>query len=121
MRLHWRAGNGLSQIPPLEATNSSACANRNLNNVRLTDRPMNRFSHQSLVALAACLIGAANANLHAATFSDDNWISMNGHPGVDDDVSATLVDASGSLHVAGAFTVAGDVFITNIVKWDGSS
>jgi hypothetical protein len=33
------------------------------------------------IVLAALLIGASTTNLCAATFSDDNWIGMNGYPG----------------------------------------
>src|SRR5438045_3327541 len=67
------------------------------------------------------LLGAATANLHAATFSDDNWSSMGGYPGANGPVYATAVDASGNLYIGGGFTVVGDVFATNIAKWNGSS
>ena len=82
------------------------------------DRPMNTINNYSLPA--ALLLLTATTPLCAAEFSEDNWIGINGHPGVNDSVSATAVDASGNLYVAGGFTVAGDVSVTNIVKWDGS-
>ena len=55
------------------------------------------------------------------TFSDANWISMGGFLGANGDVYAAAVDSSGSLYVGGSFNVVGDVFATNIAKWDGNS
>jgi hypothetical protein len=55
------------------------------------------------------------------TFSDANWISMGGIPGVSGTVSAAVVDGAGNLYIAGVFTLVGDLFITNIAKWNGSS
>jgi len=73
------------------------------------------------VVLAALLIGASNTNLQAATFSDDNWTGMGGHPGANGPVSATVVDGSGNLYIGGGFTVVGDVFANSIAKWDGTN
>jgi|SRR6185503_2053510 len=87
-----------------------------------TNSSMKRIINHALAALAALLISASNTNLHAATFSDDNWISMNpGFPGADDPVSATVVDGSGNLYISGWFTVAGDVLADRVAKWNGSS
>src|SRR5437016_8473529 len=80
---------------------------------------MSRTSDHSLAILATCLIGASISNLNAATFSDDNWTSMGGISGVDGEVDSVAVDGSGNIYVGGAFTIAGDVFATNIAKWDG--
>jgi hypothetical protein len=55
------------------------------------------------------------------TFSDANWISMGGLPGANGAVSDAVVDGSGNLYIGGDFTVVGDVFATNIAKWNGSS
>ena len=42
------------------------------------------------------------------TFSDANWISMNGGiPGADGSVYAAVVDGSGNLYIGGSFTVVG--------------
>src|SRR5262245_7059290 len=73
------------------------------------------------VVLGTILISAPSADLYAATFSDDNWTSMGGYPGVNDPVYATVVDGSGNLYIAGYFTIAGDVFATNIAKWNGTN
>ncbi len=54
------------------------------------------------------------------TFSDANWISMGGIPGANGRVSAAAADGSGNLYIGGEFTLAGDVFATNIAKWNGS-
>ena len=51
-----------------------------------------RFSNHALAALAALLLGASHFNLHAATFSDDNWTGMGGYPGANGSVKATVVD-----------------------------
>ncbi len=70
--------------------------------------------------LAALLIGASTATLSAATFSDDNWISMNPSiPGADGPVHAAVVDGSGHLYIGGQFTVVGGVVANHIAKWDG--
>ncbi len=58
--------------------------------------------------------------LQGATFSDANWVSMGGLSGVDGTVRATAVDDSGNLYIGGQFTIAGDLYITNIAKWDGA-
>ncbi|HAB19166.1 MAG TPA: hypothetical protein PLX89_26360 [Verrucomicrobiota bacterium] len=55
----------------------------------------------------------------ARTFTEENWISMGGIPGVDGFVSAAVVDTAGRLYVAGNFTIAGDVFARGIARWDG--
>ena len=56
------------------------------------------------------------------TFSDANWISMGGGlVGADDDVSATVVDASGNLYIGGAFKVVGDLVAKGVAKWDGNN
>jgi len=55
------------------------------------------------------------------TFSDANWVSMGGIPGLSGTVSAAVLDGPGNLYIGGSFTIAGDVFTTNIAKWDGSA
>jgi hypothetical protein len=66
------------------------------------------------------------------TFSDANWTSLGGFAGVGDvrqanspgfatSVGAVAVDSSGNLYIGGAFGIAGDVFATNIAKWDGNT
>ncbi len=55
------------------------------------------------------------------TFSDANWISMGGIPGVRDPVYEAVVDGSGNLYIGGYFHIVGDVFANFIAKWDGSS
>ncbi len=66
------------------------------------------------------------------TFSDANWTSLGGFPGVGDasnsgmpglavSVGAVAVDSWGNLYIGGSFAIAGDVFATNIAKWDGNS
>ncbi len=37
---------------------------------------MNSTNHHALAVLATFLIGASTANLHAASFSDDNWSNI---------------------------------------------
>jgi len=54
------------------------------------------------------------------TFSDDNWVSMGGIPGISGTVFAVAADDSANVYVGGYFSIAGDVFATNIAKWDGS-
>ena len=66
------------------------------------------------------------------TFSDANWTSMGGFPGLGegrragvaglvDNVGAVAVDGLGHLYIGGGFTLAGEVFATNIAKWDGTN
>ena len=55
------------------------------------------------------------------TFSDANWISLGGLPGVDGSVSALVVNTNtGRVYIGGAFTIAGTVLANNIAQWDGS-
>ena len=43
------------------------------------------------------------------TFSDANWVSMGGIPGVNAGVYAAVVDGVGNLYIGGDFTIAGNV------------
>ena len=54
------------------------------------------------------------------TFSDANWISSGGIPGVNSTVNAAVVDDSGNLYIGGNFTIVGDIFANHIAKWNGS-
>lgn len=74
----------------------------------------------ALARLGALLIGTSSTCLHAAAFSDDNWTSMSGYPGVKGPVLTAAADASGNLYIGGSFTIVADVFATNIAKWDGA-
>ena len=42
-------------------------------------------------------------------------------PGVDGEVNALAVDASGNLYAGGDFATAGGVTVNRIAKWDGTS
>ena len=78
---------------------------------------------------ASCAIGGAGGAMAEAvypvqidpTFSDANWVSMGGFPGVDGVVSAIVADGSGNFYVGGQFTMAGIIFATNVAKWDGNA
>ena len=82
---------------------------------------MTRAKHHALAVWTAVLGGVSTASLHAATYSDDNWTSMGGSPGAEGPVWATVVDASGNLYIGGQFDIVGDVFATNIAKWNGTN
>jgi hypothetical protein len=55
------------------------------------------------------------------TFSDADWISMGGIPGVDATVYAAVVDGVGNLYIGGDFTIAGNVMANHIARWTVSS
>ena len=55
------------------------------------------------------------------TFSDANWVSLAGLAGVNNTVDAAVVDGAGNLYIGGAFTIVGNMFITNLAEWNGSS
>lgn len=55
------------------------------------------------------------------TFSDANWVSMGGYPGVDGAVYAAVVDDSGNLYIGGYFTAVGGIIATNVAKWNGTN
>jgi trimeric autotransporter adhesin len=55
------------------------------------------------------------------TFSDANWVSMGGIPGVNGTVLASAVDCSGNLYIGGAFTIAGSATANHVAKWDGTN
>ena len=55
------------------------------------------------------------------TFSDANWVSLGGLPGVDGSVYAAAVDNAGNLYIGGSFSFAGGVVANNIAEWNGSS
>ena len=54
------------------------------------------------------------------TFSDANWISLGGIPGVSGQVCAAVGDGSGNLYIGGAFTIAGNIMANNVAQWNGS-
>src|SRR5215831_17343824 len=76
------------------------------------------FKSRLVCALA---VATASSVSFAATFSDANWISMGGLPGANGQVRAVAVDPSGNLYIGGQFNFVGDVLVTNIAKWNGSS
>jgi hypothetical protein len=55
------------------------------------------------------------------TFSDANWMSMGGYSGANGPIHAMVVDGLGNLYIGGRFTIIGEVWATNIAKWNGSS
>lgn len=55
------------------------------------------------------------------TFSDANWFSLGGIAGVNNTVAAVAVDGTGNLYIGGVFTIVGNMFITNLAEWNGSS
>ncbi len=55
------------------------------------------------------------------TFSDADWLSWTGLPGVNGTVRALAFDDNGNLYVGGEFTVAGHLFANGIAKWDGNA
>jgi len=55
------------------------------------------------------------------TFSDANWISFGGFPGVNGQVYATVVDGMGNVYVGGHFDIAGNILASDVAKWNGSS
>ncbi len=55
------------------------------------------------------------------TFSDENWVSMGGFPGVNDTIQAAVVDDSGNLYIGGGFTIVGEVLANSVAKWNGST
>jgi hypothetical protein len=55
------------------------------------------------------------------TFSDANWVSMGGGPGVDATVYAAVVDGAGNLYIGGDFTVAGTVMASKVARWNGTN
>ena len=55
------------------------------------------------------------------TFSDANWISMGGIAGVNGTINAAVVDGAGNLYFGGDFSTAGNVLVSNVVEWNGSS
>ncbi len=77
---------------------------------------MRTTSHHALGVLAMLLIGASSANIHAGTYSNDNWMSMGGFPGVNGRVRAAVTDSSGNLYIGGGFTIAGDVFASRVER-----
>jgi hypothetical protein len=55
------------------------------------------------------------------TFSDVNWVSMDGHLGANSLVYSTAVDASGNLYIGGMFGAIGNTLANGVAKWNGSS
>ncbi|MBE7493500.1 MAG: hypothetical protein HS117_00990 [Verrucomicrobiaceae bacterium] len=55
------------------------------------------------------------------TFSDADWISMGGLPGINGTVYAMTTDSLGNVYAGGDFTVAGTTTANRIAKWNGSS
>src|SRR6266568_1521159 len=55
------------------------------------------------------------------SFSDANWISLGGLPGLDGSASALVVNTNaGLVYVAGTLTIAAKILTTNIVQWNVS-
>ena len=82
-----------------------------------------KFTLHSIVAigcLASPLASIAQSPVFPA-FSDDNWISLGGSPGANNQVNASVMDASGNLYIGGSFTAVGKTKANFIAKWDGTN
>jgi hypothetical protein len=55
------------------------------------------------------------------SFTDANWVSFGGLPGLNLPVSAVAFDASGQFYVAGRFTTAGEVKASGVARWNGNA
>lgn len=55
------------------------------------------------------------------TFSDDNWISLGGLPGVNGGVNAAVLDGADNLYIGGFFSTAGNILANCIAKWNGTA
>ena len=55
------------------------------------------------------------------TFSDANWVSLGGLPGIDGTIDTAAADSDGNIYVGGQFSVAGSVIANNVAKWNGSA
>ena len=73
------------------------------------------------LALIVDDVGAAYPLRIDPTFSDENWVSMGTTRGFDGEVRAVVVDASDNLYIGGSFTVAPDIILNRIAKWNGSA
>jgi hypothetical protein len=100
-----------------------------------------KLNLQSIVAIGCLASPLASLAQSPTTFSDDQWISLGGSPGVHDwgfgpgsglprdafglfpgvSVNASVVDGLGSLYIGGFFKTAGGVKAANIAKWDGTN
>ena len=76
-----------------------------------------------IIVAIGCLVSplASLAQSPVPPFSDDNWISLGGIPGANNNVHASVVDAAGNLYIGGDLTTAGETTANYIAKWDGSS
>ncbi len=81
-----------------------------------TNKLLNHLLASSVVFLLPMALPA-----QGPTFSDANWISLGGIPGVDGEVSAMVMDLAGNLYVGGRFAVAGSAVASSIAKWDGTN
>ena len=54
------------------------------------------------------------------TFSDADWVSLGGGPGVNGNVFA-MARSGSNVYVAGTLTIAGNVFANRIARWNGSA
>jgi hypothetical protein len=55
------------------------------------------------------------------TFSEANWSSFGGIPGVGGTVYVAAVDSAGNLYIGGIFTAVGNTIVNNIAEWNGST
>src|SRR5438874_1968203 len=67
--------------------------------------------------LAGLVAPGLSQSLPAQSFSDANWTSI----GATGPVFAAVTDGSGSLYIGGSFTTVGNVFATNVARWNGTS
>ncbi len=76
------------------------------------------------LSLSGILGAVFFAAVPASAQCTDQWLPSEGLPGLNGDVSATVVydDGSGpALYVGGYFTIAGEAIANRIAKWDGTS
>ena len=91
-----------------------------------TADPATEQGHRSHSAMLVVEVNDATAVYPVRidpTFSDENWISLGGFPGVDvyGTVTAVALDGLGNLYIGGQFGAVGNTLATNVAKWNGSS
>src|SRR5439155_570044 len=67
--------------------------------------------------LAGLVAPGLSQSLPAQSFSDANWTSI----GATGPVFAAVTDGLGALYIGGSFTTVGNVFATNVARWNGTS
>ena len=107
---------------PYDCAANSDVLRRNRLGVRIQFNSRTISLWQRLITISALVLVTAPPSIANPPFTDANWVSLGGYPGVNGQVNAVAADQnSGKVYFGGQFGIAGNVISPGVACWDGTN